>query len=222
MKKSYKHIIWDWNGTLFNDVELCLDILNNLLRNNNLPTKTVDFYRDIFTFPVRDYYAKAGFNLDVLSFEKLGQEWMNEYQQRRLEGGLHDGVQEILTKFNMNNIEQSILSAYKHDTLLEIVNHFNLQHYFTHLTGLDNIYASSKVNLGKDLMKKLVNFNCNVLLIGDTVHDFDVAMEIGCDCILIANGHQSKEKLEKCGVKVFDNLAKMMKNAAFMENGFNI
>jgi phosphoglycolate phosphatase len=135
---------------------------------------------------------------------------------------LFDGVQEVLAKINMNNIEQSILSAYKHDTLLEIVNHFHLQHYFTHLTGLDNIYASSKVNLGKDLMKKLVNFNGNVLLIGDTVHDFDVAQEIGCDCILIAGGHQTKEKLEKCGVKVFDNLAGMMKNAAFRKNGFNI
>jgi len=222
MAHTYKHIIWDWNGTLFNDVELCVDVLNGLLVRRSLPLLTLDVYRNIFTFPVKDYYAKAGLDLEKYSFEQLGKDWMDEYERRRLEGKLFSKAEEVLRIINSNGIEQSILSAYKQDTLLELVNHFNLHHYFTHLTGLDHIYATSKVDLGKDLMKKLNHHNSNVLLIGDTVHDFEVAQEMNTGCILVADGHQSKEKLIDCGVDVFDNLEHVIKNASISQNRFVI
>ena len=56
--KNYQHIIWDWNGTLLNDVKLCADIMNNLLKTRSLPTITLEKYREIFTFPVKDYILK--------------------------------------------------------------------------------------------------------------------------------------------------------------------
>lgn len=222
MIHSYKHIIWDWNGTLFNDVELCLDVLNGLLTRNELTRITLNTYRDIFTFPVRDYYAKAGLDLEKYSFEELGREWMNEYQNRRLEAKLFPYAEETLCKISDDGIEQSILSAYMQDTLLELVNHFNLRQYFTHLTGLDHIYATSKVELGRELMEKLNNKNHDVLLIGDTVHDYEVAQEIGAACILVADGHQSKLKLLNCKVKVFDNLDEMINNSIISSIGFSI
>jgi len=43
-------------------------------------------------------------------------------------------------------------------------------------------------------------------LIGDTVHDYEVAREIGAKCLLIAGGHQSIEKLTACGVPVLNNI----------------
>lgn len=169
-----------------------------------------------------NYYAKAGLDLEKYSFEQLGKEWMDEYQSRRLEAKLFSGVEEALRIIYSNGIEQSILSAYKQDTLLELVNHFDLRHFFTYLTGLDHIYATSKIELGKDLMKKLNQHNSNVLLIGDTIHDFDVAKAMKTDCILVAAGHQSKKKLFDCGVNVYDNLEQVIEKAIIKENEFII
>lgn len=222
MANIYKHIIWDWNGTLFNDVELCVKLINSVLAKRELPALSVEQYRSIFTFPVKDYYALAGLDFTKYSFEELGKEWMDEYQEQRFHAGLYSLAEEVLKKIHSNGIEQSILSAYKHDTLLEMVNHFNLRHYFTHLTGLDHIYATSKVDLGKDLMEKLNHEKGEVLLIGDTVHDFDVAKEIGVDCILIAEGHQSKSKLLACGVNVYDNMNDLMQNSKIISKGLSI
>jgi phosphoglycolate phosphatase len=222
MVRTYKHIIWDWNGTLFNDVDLCLDVLNRLLISKNLPSITLDTYRNIFTFPVKDYYAKAGFDLHKYSFEELGKEWMDDYEQRKLNGKLFGRANEILANISKNGIEQSILSAYKHETLLQLVNHFGLSTYFTHLTGLDHIYATSKVELGKDLMKKLNHNYSSVLLIGDTVHDFEVAKELNAGCILVADGHQSKEKLLVCEADVYDNLDELMRSSKISPAGFII
>ncbi len=222
MAQAYKHIIWDWNGTLFNDVDLCVDIISSLLTKSNLPGLTKEQYRDIFTFPVKDYYVKAGFDLKDNSFEVLGKKWMDEYQVRRLEGKLFTDAKEILHIIKSNGIEQSILSAYKQDTLLELVDYFELRSYFRYLTGLNHIYATSKIDLGKELMEKLNHNGDDVLLIGDTVHDFEVSQEIGANCILIAEGHQSKQKLVECGVMVFDNLVQLNQSAIINFDGFKI
>ena len=206
MISNYKHIIWDWNGTLFNDVELCVSIVNNVLSKRNLPVLSIEKYKEIFTFPVQIYYAKTGLDFEKESFELLGKEWMDEYEQRKHECSLTPGVVELLEKISSEKIEQSILSAYSQHTLVEVVEHFSLTNYFSHLVGLDNIYASSKVMLGKELMKNLELKNGEALLIGDTIHDFDVATEIGADCILLASGHQSRKNLQQCGVPVFNSI----------------
>lgn len=210
MIEKYKHIIWDWNGTIFDDTDLAVELINNLLAKRMLPLLTLEKYKEIFQFPVKNYYAAAGVDFSKESFEVVGKEWMDNYERRKYECGLHDGAVDILEKISSLGIGQSILSAYSQNTLEELVEHYGLSKYFTHLYGLNTIYAPSKVELGKKLMKTLGNGKGETLMIGDTEHDFDVANEMGADCILIANGHQSKEKLEKLGAKVFENLKALL------------
>lgn len=201
-----KHIIWDWNGTLLDDVELCREIINGILKRRNLNELSLETYRNIFTFPVRDYYEKAGLDFTLYPFEELGKEWMNEYELRKTECGLHEGARDMLDLISKKGKGQSILSAYSQHTLEEIVRSFGLDKYFTHTVGLNHIYATSKVENGRELIRKLGNGRRETLFIGDTVHDFEVAEEIGAECILIAGGHQEKEKLKVCGVPVFNSL----------------
>jgi phosphoglycolate phosphatase len=203
---SIKHIIWDWNGTLFDDVELCLDIINGVLVRRNLNPLSLEDYREIFTFPVQDYYEKAGLDFNKYPFEILGREWMDEYEKRKGTCRLHKGAGNALNLISQKGIGQSILSAYSQHTLEEIVLHFGIKKYFTHMVGLDHIYATSKLENGRELMKKIGNGKGETLFIGDTVHDYEVAEELGINCILIAEGHQVREKLESCNVPVFNSL----------------
>ena len=55
-----KHIIWDWNGTLVNDAQLCVDIVNEILSEFDIPPVSFEFYRNNFSFPVRNYYDRLG------------------------------------------------------------------------------------------------------------------------------------------------------------------
>ncbi len=204
--KGYKHILWDWNGTLFNDVDLCHSLINELLIEHSLPAITLERYREIFTFPVKDYYEKAGLDLSNNSFEELGKQWMKQYELRKSDSSLFPFTLNVLEKIKECNIEQSILSAYSEESLNTIVEQYGVAHYFNYLAGLDNIYATSKVEIGKELMKKIGNGKGSVLMIGDTVHDFEVASEIGAECVLIANGHQCKERLVRYGVEVINSM----------------
>ena len=200
--KKYKHVIWDWNGTLLDDVQLCVDIINHILEKRNLKPLTVERYKNIFTFPVVDYYGAAGLDVSGNNFEIMSHEFIGEYESRKLDCSLFKGGREVLELFNKNNLTQSVLSAYSQHTLEEIINHFGLTNYFIKLVGLNNIYAASKLENGKKWIKELNLNPKEVLMFGDTLHDLEVAKEMGIDCILFSSGHQSKEKLSASGIKV--------------------
>ena len=208
---KYDHIIWDWNGTLLNDVELCASIMNHLLRKESLPEISLKKYRDIFTFPVEKYYKLAGHNFKNNSFKILGKEFMIEYEKNKFDCVLYPSVIESIQLLQEQGKKQYLLSAYKHDNLESIIKSFKIDHYFEHISGLDNIYAGSKMELGKELIKK-INPNGNdenILLIGDTEHDLEVANEVGIDCLLISEGHQNKERLLRLGVPVINTLTEL-------------
>lgn len=207
---KYKHIIWDWNGTLFNDVELCCDIMNNLLSQRGMNKITLETYREIFTFPVKEYYRIAGHDISDENWEILSHEFINEYEQRKNECRLFDKVAEVLEYINSKHITQSVLSAYSQHTLEEMIEHYGLRKYFLRLIGLDNIYAESKLANGIKWMNELAFDKNEVLLIGDTEHDFDVASGIGADCLLISAGHQNEKKLTNLTDKVIDSISKLL------------
>jgi phosphoglycolate phosphatase len=203
---KYQHIIWDYNGTLLNDVELCVEVINGMLEKRGLPVMTLQTYRELFDFPVKDYYARIGFDFIKEAFEIVGTEFIVEYDNRQKTSMLHEGVVELLHKIKSHGIKQSVLSARKEEQLLEEMRHFGIHDCFEYITGLDDHYAGGKTENGFNLISKIGLPKNKILLIGDTKHDAEVARETGIDCLLTANGHHTREKLESCGVPVCDDL----------------
>lgn len=203
-------IIWDWNGTLLNDIELCVQTINEMLEKRNLPVLSVDEYKNVFSFPVKDYYEKIGFDFELEPFEKPALEFIDRYNEQVQGCDLQQNSIKVLNYFHSIGIRQFILSAMKQDALEECLNHHQINHYFEHVSGLDNHFAASKVETGQRLISELDLVPGEMVLIGDTVHDFEVGNKLGCQCVLIANGHQSKETLQATGVMVIDGLDQLL------------
>lgn len=204
---NFEQIIWDWNGTLWDDTHLCVEINNHMLERRGLPRITMDTYRAKLCFPVTGYYCQLGFDYAVDPYNKLAEEFIEEYHRRRFECPLHAEARELLTFFQTLEIPQAVLSAYEQKALLESADYFQLSDFFTDIIGLNDIYAHGKVENGKQYIAGLDMDPSDVLFVGDTVHDFEVADAMGVHCALIANGHNSRDRLEACGVPVFDSLA---------------
>lgn len=197
--QKYKHIIWDWNGTLLDDVALCVEIINTVLAKRKLPTVTLDYYREIFSFPIIQYYEKLGFDFTQESFESIGTEFIIEYEKKCRQCALMSDAPKTLQTISQLGLTQSILSASKQNYLNEAIGVYGLNSTFTEINGLNNHYASSKVDIGLDFVARNKLNPSTILLIGDTTHDADVAAAIGADCCLIPNGHQSQKRLASCG-----------------------
>ncbi|NQU68141.1 MAG: HAD family hydrolase [Candidatus Marinimicrobia bacterium] len=207
---KYRHIIWDWNGTLFNDAWLCVEVMNGVLSRRNMVLLTPDRYMDIFDFPVVDYYRRLGFDFEKEPFQISGTEFIVEYNKRYREPTLHQGARSTLQAVKDAGVTQSILSAQEQSTLDELLDIHNMQPFLLKAIGLNDHYAHSKIENGLAWMKELHYGSHEVLFVGDTVHDHEVAEAIGADCVLIPGGHHSRTKLEKTGVPVLNDLSQLV------------
>ena len=216
-----KHIIWDWNGTILDDRWLTIAAMNSVLARRNMDELTEDQYLQVFTFPVIEYYRRLGFDFEKEPFSVSGTEFINEYNARAFEPQLHDGIIDFITELNENDISHSILSASGQKILDKLAEYHRIGHYFIAVLGQDNHYAYGKIETGKMLIKKLGIAPKNILFIGDTEHDLDVANAIGTHCALLSWGHTSTERLDKREVNVFNAISDLKSwiNSSFILPG---
>jgi phosphoglycolate phosphatase len=204
--ETYKHVIWDWNGTILDDRWLWVEAMNRLLRQRGMMELTEERYQADFRFPFRDYYRELGFDFRKEAFENLALEFMESYRGRWQECDLHDGTRDLLKVLTAHGLSHSVLSAIEHEFLLQMVRFHDLNACFTELLGINDHFASSKMENGKRHLQGLPMKPDDVVFVGDTLHDFEVATNIGVDCLLLAHGHNSRDKLRTTGAKVLRSM----------------
>ena len=120
---------------------------------------------------------------------------------------MHENAEVVLDYFKHKNYRQLIISAMEHQSLNKSVEDKNIKPYFEEISGIQDHYAASKVDNAKNMMAhKQINAN-ETLLIGDTIHDHEVAEVLGCECVLIANGHQNEKRLKTTNRIVLNKLS---------------
>lgn len=208
---KYKQIIWDWNGTLFNDIDVCIETMNELLNKRNIkPIQSRKYYREIFCFPVIDYYLKLGFDFKQESFKNVADEYIESYHKKCMSSKLMPGTKEVIKSLNDLQIKQTVISASEQNSLNKQIKPFNINHLFEDIIGIEDNFARSKLSLAKDYLLCNHLNNNEVLFIGDTVHDYEVSNCLKCDCVLISWGHQSINILKNSEVPIINNFDELI------------
>ena len=203
-------VIWDWNGTLLDDMDLCLAIMDRILTRRGLrPIGSLERYREIFTFPVKDYYALAGLDLAREDFLLLAEEYMSDYRAHEAGCGLVPHARETLKALDAMGIKQVLASASRQDDLERQVRAHGLDGMFQAVLGMSDDLGGGKSGLAAGYIRAHGLEPSQVLFVGDTVHDWQTAQSVGCPCVLIAGGHQSKARLEATGAAVLDSIAEL-------------
>lgn len=195
-------VIWDWNGTLLDDVEVNRKIINAMLLRRGLKPLDEAAYKDSFCFPVQLFQQRVGFNFEEESVEEISAEYHKFYKIHEKEIRLNADALPVLNALHARKINQYILSAAAKDDLIKMLNAFGLQDKFTGIYGATDICASGKTAIGKCLMQTHLLNPDTTLLVGDTVHDAEVAEALGIACVLYAGGHNSRELLSGKAVVV--------------------
>ena len=201
---KFSHIIWDWNGTIVNDTALCVSIVNQILDDFKLEPVTVEFYRNNFSFPVSVFYNKIGLSSDTTNYNKISKRFIKDYRNLFYNIDLQDFVLDCIARFKLSKISQSILSASNTNDLDAFSAYYKINHYFSKLSGVDNILANGKFDIANAHLTELSSQPNEILLIGDTVHDAEVASQLGINCLLYSGGHNSEKLLSSCPFPVVD------------------
>ena len=211
MNFKYSHILWDWNGTLVDDIDLCISVTNELLTRRERDFQiNRDIYLSKFTFPVVDFYHAIGWDFSRETFAEMAEEWIIEYKNNFADSSTLNGdVAGVLNELRSLGFKQSILSACEENLLNHSIRHLQLDDFFHNIHGTGNNHASGKVDLALSIIEEEHCSPEESLLFGDTVHDWEVAEAAGIDCVLIANGHQHINRLESTGAPVIRDISEV-------------
>jgi phosphoglycolate phosphatase len=167
--RMIRTVIWDWNGTLFDDVDVCIRSMNQLLGKYGLPAITAaNEYRSKFRFPVSEYYRLLGFDFSVIPFPVLAAEFIAIYQSASKECELSPEAETALADLAKRSVGQIILSASEQKNLVGQVNAFPIGSYFDSILGISDIYARTKEDLAHVWLAGSGSTAKEVLMIGDT------------------------------------------------------
>ncbi len=207
---KYETIIWDWNGTLLDDVALALDIVNDILRDHDLDSLTPERYQDIFDFPVQLYYERAGMNFVEISFETISNRYCREFEEKIESTRLFSDAQAALAVIAESGVRQFVLSSTEHEALVRMVTNLGVAQAFHAIQGMPDGFARGKTGVGRVLLQSHKINPRSSVMIGDTRHDWEVAESLGMDCLLVSTGHQSSVRLSSVGCPVLDSASEVV------------
>lgn len=202
------HVIWDWNGTLFDDVAVCVTSINQVLTEFGLPTLDgTAAYQRVFRFPIVDYYADLGFDVRPGgNFDAAARRFITVYHERSLACDLYAGAIETLGVLQRTGVRQVVISASEQGNLDAQMRPFALDRWLAGAQGIGDIYARSKQHLVDDYLRAHNADPRTVVMVGDSEHDHEIADAAGVRCVLYSRGHHARDHLEGLGAAVIDDL----------------
>jgi phosphoglycolate phosphatase-like HAD superfamily hydrolase len=206
------HLVWDWNGTLLDDLTLVVAATNTSLAGVGGPRVTAEEHRRDFRRPVEAYYAYVlGRPLGEGEFALLDRAFHDAYR-----AGLHTArlAADALEAIAAWPGTQSLLSMFFHDELVPAVNGLGLAGHLSRVDGLRDAPAGGhKAPHLRAHLETLGLRGSDCVLIGDSVDDAVAADDVGATAVLYLGGFTHESTLRATGKPVAANLVEAVKIA---------
>ncbi|MFJ5728626.1 HAD family hydrolase [Streptomyces paradoxus] len=213
--KTGAHIVWDWNGTLFHDIDAIIGATNAAFAELGLEPLTLEKYRELYCVPVPKFYERLMGRLPTeAEWEAMDDIFHRYYAEHRTACGLTAGAVELLAGWRSSGRSQSILSMYVHEELVPLVRGFGIEPHFIRVDGRTGPSGGSKA---EHMVRHLASLRGvapeRTVVIGDAADDAVAALHVGARAVLYTGGSHSRVSLEAVGVPVVDTLEEAVEEA---------
>ncbi|GHH68537.1 phosphatase [Streptosporangium violaceochromogenes] len=208
------HIVWDWNGTLFHDIDAVVGATNAVFEPYGITAFDADAFRAVYTRPIWTAYERMlGRALTEGEWERLDAGFHDNYHRLMLECGLAADALSALEAWRAAGAGQSLLSMWAHERLGPKVAEFGIDGYFTRVDGLRSASGGHKADSMVVHIEALDVDPADVLVIGDSVDDAHAALHVGARAVLYTGGMTGRSDLSALGVPVVDTLVDALDHA---------
>jgi phosphoglycolate phosphatase-like HAD superfamily hydrolase len=182
-----RHVVWDWNGTLFADLDAIVDATNVGLAGAGVAAIDREKFRRDFGRPVRAFNERLlGRSLTDEQWRSLDDAFHDHYRQQLQHCELADGAESALERLARAGVGQSLLSMWRHDELVELLTQRGLVESFSRIDGDQRFDGGSKADRLRDHLSAQRLDPRDVVLIGDTLDDAAAARAVDAQCLLVA------------------------------------
>ncbi|MDF1489042.1 HAD family hydrolase [Tessaracoccus caeni] len=202
-------VCWDWNGTLFDDVEVCRLTMNRVLAEHGHP-EIIDLaaYRRVFRFPIRAFYADLG--IDDAAYLRAADRYIALLHESIADAALHSGAEDTLQRLAGLGLRQILASATVGATLHAQMRPHGVHGAFSDILSIDDAYDASKYDVIAAWLTATNIPPTRVVMVGDTNHDLEIAEALGTQFVHFTGGHQSLDGADVARIDSLDELISLL------------
>lgn len=214
------HVIWDWNGTLVDDLELVVASVNLSLEDMGAPQIDADAYRTHYTRPVERFYeGLLGRSLEQSEWRRIDRVFHEGYRSGVAALPLTADARAAVAKVTAAGWTQSILSMWWHEELTAAAAAHGIDRFMIRVDGNRGEAGETKLRHLRrhlhDLEAALGPLNlCRVVMVGDALDDAGAARETGVWCVLYDGGSHHRAELAGVGMPIADTLLEALEIAS--------
>lgn len=210
------HVVWDWNGTLLDDLDLVVMAASAACATLGRHPVTAEEYRASFTRPIETSYERLlGRTLVAGEWQALSMKFHGSYQASLSRARLATDATDAIEVVARAGLSQSVLSMWIHRELVPLVESFDLMEWFLRVDGQPTFGGGKKEEHLHRHLDALGFRGDQVLVIGDTVDDAHAAAAVGAACVLVDSGPHFREALAETGFPVTTSLLAALTVAGF-------
>lgn len=197
MTQKDRLVVFDWNGTLYDDAHAVLVAQNDCLGHMGLDSRITQNDMEAYDhFPLAEYFQRFGLREEVFlerSAELFACFW-ETYNRLEHKGGIHlrAGTRELLDNLSAQGVTLAVLSNKGHDALVKKLDDLNLTGYFAMVDGVASQASTIQKLTKPDRLQAIVNTlsfePSRCVMIGDSTEDIRAGSHIGIPGIGILGG----------------------------------
>ena len=214
------HVVWDWNGTLLDDLPIVIEAANVSLSRHGVAPIDEQTYRDHFTRPIRRFYDHLfGRPVSDGEWQSLNDGYHHEYYALVEKAPLTGDALQALDRVDGVPWTQSLLSMSTHDTLLGVLEAKEVFDRFARIDGLRGETGGLKEEHLRVHLEVQGIDPRHAIVVGDTPDDYSAARGVGANPILYDGGSHHLHVLESLDAPVAGTLLQALDMADEMAGG---
>lgn len=198
--KNYKLIIFDFDGTLVNSSPGIYNTANWTVKQLGLDeVEDIEQLNKFIGPPLKDCF-KLTYNLDESLLDKACDLYRGKYEKSgQYEVEIFDGVENVLKQLRDKEYILAIATMKYREIVFSMLEHLDLVKYFEYIDGTNIEGTKYKAQILNEIVEHFNIDKKDSILIGDTDHDKDAAVEAKIDFLAVnyGFGYNKKTKVSK-------------------------
>ena len=187
-QRNFDLIAFDWDGTLFDSTKIITRCIQAAVRDvgGTVPTDEAAAY--VIGLGLMQALAHAAPDVPVDKYPALGERYRHHYEAHANDLSLFDGVLPLLEALKTRGHQLAVATGKSRHGLDDVLHRVELKGVFDGSRTADETAGKPDPRMLHELMAQFDVTPGRVLMVGDTTHDLQMAVNAGCPSVGVSYG----------------------------------